>query len=74
MSLTLREENAHVLKGHDFVPGIKGKQSVSRLVPPWGALPSLPTFSPQDGEATVSLIHWAGAELKSVSVSLIPLT
>ena len=75
MSLTLGEENAHVLKGDDFVPGMKGKQSVPRLVPPWGALPSLPTtFSPQDGEAIVSLIHWEGAELKPVSVSLIPLT
>ena len=74
MSLTLGEENAHVLKGDDFVPGMKGKQSVPRLVPPWGALPSLPTFSPQDGEAIVSLIRWEGAELKPVSVSLIPLT
>ena len=49
-------------------------QSVPSLVLPWGALPSLPTPPSQDGEAIVSLIHWAGAELKSVSVSLLPLT
>lgn len=42
MSLTPGEENA--LAVHLSL-AVKGMQSVPSLVPPWGALPSLPTFS-----------------------------